>query len=104
MEVAAAGEQEGDVGDRAAGDAGLLAVGDALDHPGEAQHVVGHALAPLAAGLGAGQRLAEVRGGLGQRAGGGLRLLEAGQELAVLLGAVVVELRDHVAQALELRA
>ena len=86
----------------AAGDARLLPVGDALDHAGEAQHVVGHALAPLAAGLGAGQRLAQVAGGLGERAGGRLRLLEPGEQLAVLLGAVAVEARDDVAQPLEL--
>ena len=104
VEVAPAGEEEGDVGDGAAGDARLLAVGDALDHPGVPQDVVGHALAPLAAGLGAGQRLAQVAGGLGQGAGGRLGLLEPREELAVLLGAVAVELGDDVAQALELGA
>ena len=101
-EHAAAGHEERDVGDLAAGDARLLPVADALDHAGVAQHVVGHALAPLAAGLGAGEGLAQVAGGLGERSGGGLRLLEAGDHRAVLRGAVAVEPGDHVAEPLHL--
>ena len=81
---------------------GLLPVADALDHAGVAQHVVGHALAPLAAGLGAGEGLAQVAGGLGERSGGGLRLLEAGEHRAVLRGAVAVEPGHHVAEPLHL--
>ena len=103
VEHAAAGQQEGDVGDGAAGDARLLAVGDALDHAGEAQHVVGHALAPLAAGLGAGEGLAQVAGGLGEGPRGRGGLLQPGQQLAVLLGALLLQRADHVAEPLELR-
>ena len=91
VQHAAAGQQERDVGDRAAGDARLLAVADALDHAGEAQHVVGHALAPLAAGLRAGEGLAQVAGGLGERSGGRLASLRPESSCAVLLGAVAVE-------------
>ena len=42
-------------------DLGLLAVVDVLGEPGEAQHVLGHPLAPLAPGLRVGQRLARAR-------------------------------------------
>ena len=86
-------QQERDVGDGAARQPGLLPVADALDHPRQAQDVVGHPLAPLAAGLGAGQGLAEVLGGLGQGPGGGGGVGQAPHELPVLLGALPVELR-----------
>jgi hypothetical protein len=98
-----AGQEEGDVGDRAPGDAGLLAVGDAFDHARQAQDVVGHALAPLAARLGAGQGLPQVAGGLGEGARGRRGVLEPGDQLTVLLGGVLLELHDDVAQALQLR-
>ena len=52
----------------AAFDRGLLLVVDVLDEPGEPQHVLGHALAPLAAGLRAGERLAQRLGRVGERA------------------------------------
>ena len=45
--------------DRAALDRGLLLVVDVLDEAGEPQHVFGHALAPLAPRLAAGERLAQ---------------------------------------------
>ena len=54
---------------RAAVDLGLLAVVDVLGEPGEAQHVLGHALAPLAASLRVGQRLAQHARRVGERAG-----------------------------------
>ncbi len=96
VQHAALGQQEGDVGDAAAGHAGLAAVVDALDQAGHAQDVVGHALAPLAAGLGAGQRLAQALGGGGQVAGlpGGLG--ELGVQVALLGGPLFLQL-DHQA-------
>ena len=70
-------QQERDVGDAPAGHALLPQVVDALDQAGRPQHVVGHPLAPLPAGLGAGQRLAEALGGLDQVAAVAGRLGEA---------------------------
>ena len=66
------GQVEREVG--AAGDPGvrpaelrLLAVVDVLGEAGEAQHVLGHPLPPLTAGLRAGERFAERPGGVGER-------------------------------------
>ena len=70
--------------------------------PAAAQHVVGHALAPLAAGLGAGQRLAQVLGGLGQGLGAGGGLAQVGDQLPVLLGPLHLQVGHEVAHALEL--
>ena len=70
-------ELEREVGDRpAALDRGLLLVVDVLDEAGEPQHVFGHALAPLAPRLAAGERLAQAVGGVGERARGGRVELE----------------------------
>ena len=52
---------------RATLEPGLLAVVDVLDEPGHAQHVFGHALAPLTARLGAGQGFAQAVGRAGER-------------------------------------
>ena len=94
-------EQEGHVGDAAAGHARLAPVVDALDEPGHAQHVVGHALAPLAPGLRVGQHLAQAVGGLGQvaRLLGGLG--EPGGELAVLGRSLLLETGDQIGDPVE---
>ena len=88
----------------AAVDLGLLAVVDVLGEPGQAQHVLGHPLAPLAAGLRVGQRLAQHAGRVGQRAGdlgvGAQRLVD----LPEALGAGRAELGDQRAEALQLDA
>jgi hypothetical protein len=81
VEHLAAGQQERDVGDGALRRGPLLLVGDALDQAGEAQHVVGHALAPLAAGLGRGEHLAQRAGGGGEQR----RLLVGAHELLAQL-------------------
>ena len=76
-------EQEREVGDRpAALDRGLLLVVDVLDEAGEPQHVFGHALAPLAARLAAGERLAQAVGGVGERASGRSRGTRAARSTA----------------------
>ena len=59
--------------------------------PGQAQHVVGHALAPLAPGLGAGQRLAQAAVVSASRAGSAGGLGRRGEQLAVLVGPVVLQ-------------
>ena len=86
----------------------LLAVLHALDEPGHAQHVLRHALAPLAAGLAAGERLPQaVRGARELGDPGPLGRERAGQLLD--LGAATglelpherghpVELAAHVAE------
>ena len=93
----AARQQEREVGDGAAGGGGLLAVVDALDEAGGAQHVVGHALAPLATGLRAGQGLAQVLGGVGQ-AGcwPSVACSRPVDERAVLLGGSLLQRADHL--------
>src|SRR5207302_10213578 len=73
-----AGQQEREVGDAALTVARLFAVVDVLDEPGRPQHILGHALAPLASALGSCQRLSQALGGLGE--GGGL--LAGGPQLA----------------------
>ncbi len=75
---------EREVGDRAAAlDGDLLLVVDVLDEAGEAEHVFGHALAPLPTGLAARQRLAQALRGVGEVAG---------------LGRVELELLAHLAE------
>ena len=104
VQVLIVGQQEREVGSGAALDRSLLAVVDALAHAGGAQNILGHTLTPLATGLGAGKRLAEVLRGLGEH----LLLLggcfERRDELAVLFGALPLQLRDKVAQLAELVA
>jgi hypothetical protein len=102
VQLATAGERERDVGDRACGGCGLLAVADALDEAGGAQDVVGHALAPLATRLRAGEGLAQRLGAAGEGLGGAQRLCEALLEAALLLGALAAHLVDQRAHALEL--
>ncbi len=99
-----AGQQEGHVGDATAGQAGLAPVVDPLDQAGQAQHVVGHALTPLAPGLGAGQRLAQALGGVGQALALTRRLGQPGHQLAVLQGPVALERGHQVAHPGELGA
>jgi hypothetical protein len=99
VEDEVAGQQEGDVGDRATGQRRLAEVVDALDEAGQPEDIVSHALAPLAAGLGAGQRLAELAGGVGQGGRGAGGLAQAGEDLALLLGPFEAERGDQVAHA-----
>ena len=87
----AAGQQEREVGDGARRRGRLLAVADALDQAGGPQHVVGHALAPLAPRRGVGQRLAQRLGGVGQAGAGRRHLGQAGLDPALLLGPLVLE-------------
>ena len=101
----ALGQVEREVGPAGAAlDLGLLAVVDVLGEPGQAQHVLGHPLAPLAAGLRVGQRLAQHPRRVGERAGdlgvGAQRLVD----LAEALGARRAELGDQRAEALQLGA
>ncbi len=102
MQVLIVGQQEREVGSGAALDRSLLAVVDPLAHAGGAENILGHTLTPLATGLGAGKRLAQVLRGLGEH----LLLLggrfERRDELAVLFGALPLQLRDKVAQTGEL--
>ncbi len=103
MEHPLVGQQEGEVGLGATLDGGLLAVVDALTHARGAQHVLGHPLAPLTPGLRARQRLTQGLGGLGQPlllAGGRLEALD---ELAMLLGPLLLELGDEHPKLAELR-
>ena len=87
VEHDAARQQEREVRDaRPAGDGGLLPVLDAFDEPGELQHVLGHPLTPLAAGLAAGERLAQPLGRLGE------------------LGEALTLLAQHAVEDVELRA
>ena len=72
----------------------LLAVADALDQAGGPQHVVGHALAPLAPRLGVGERLAQRLRGVGQPGADRRHLGEAGLDPAVLLGPLALQ-RGH---------
>ena len=101
----ALGQVEREVGPAgAAVDLGLLAVVDVLGEPGEAQHVLGHPLAPLAPGLRVGQRLAQHARRVGEGAGdlgvGAQRLVD----LPEALGARRAELGDQRAEALQLGA
>ena len=84
------GQEEGEVGDGGpALHRALLAVVDALDEPGHPQDVLGRALAPGAPGLGAGQGLPQAaRSARPPRGWPGDGLLEAGDQLALLGGAV----------------
>ncbi len=82
----------------------LLAVVDVLDEAGEAQHVLGHPLAPLATGLRVGQRLLQRSRGVAQRRGDlGVRA-QRGVDLSEALRAGVAEGGDEVAEAVELAA
>ena len=103
VEHDAAREHEREVGDAgAAGDRGLLAVLDALDEAGELQHVLGHPLAPLAAGLAARQRLAQALGGLGQLGDAFALLAQDAGEHVELRAALVLELLEQVGDPPEL--
>ena len=104
MQLPPAGEHEGEVGHRAGPRGRLLAVAHALDQPGGAQHVVGHALTPLAPGLGAGQCLAQRLGGVGQLAAHRDDLGQAGLHPALLLGALPLEAHHQVGHAGQLAA
>ena len=77
------------------GDRLVPAVVDAVDEAGEAQHVFGHALAPLAARGGARQRLAERLRGVGEDLGVAARLLQLRGELADVLLALALDLVDR---------
>ena len=82
----------------------LLAVVDVLDEAGEAQHVLGHPLAPLSPGLGVGQRFLQRLRGAGQRRGDLGVAAQRGIDLAEPLGAGVAEGGDELAEAVELAA
>ena len=97
-------QQEREVGDGAAGDRPLLAVVDALEQPGEAQDVVGHALAPLAPRLRAGERLPQRLGGAGQLGRRPQRVAQTLHQLAVLCGTITLEAADQVADPRQLVA
>ena len=77
---------------------GLLAVVDVLDEAGEAQHVLGHPLAPLAACLGVGQRLVQRLRRVGQRGGDLGVTAQRGVDLAEALGAGVTEGGDQLTE------
>ena len=81
----------------------LLLVVDVLDEAGQAEHVLGHALAPLAAGLRVGQRLPQAlragREGLGDLGLRPQRLVH----LAELLGVALAQLPDELPEPLHLR-
>ena len=104
MQVLVVGQQEGEIRAGPTLDRSLLSVVDALAHAGRAQDILGHALPPLAAGLGAGERLAQVLGGLGENLLLPGRRFKRLDELAVLLGALLLQLPDEVAQLGELGA
>ena len=104
MELDVARQQEREVGDGAARDRALLAVADALEHAGGAQHVVGHALAPLTARLGTGERGAQRLRRAGELVGRAQRLAQSLHELAVLRGAVTLQRTDEIADPRQLVA
>ena len=73
---------------------------DAVDEAGEAQHVFGHALAPLPACGGARQRLAERLRGLGEHLGLAPRLARAGRCSAPdVLPTLALDLVQHAGEA-----
>ena len=101
----AVGQEEGVVGDLA-GACQLLVtpVVDAVDEPREAQHVVGHALAPLATCRRADERFPERLRGLGE---GARRTAGFGQltgQRARLLAPVTFDPLDQVGERVELAA
>ena len=102
VEHPAARQQEREVGDGARRGGGLLAVADALDEAGRPQHVIGHALAPLAPGPGVGQRLAERLGRVGQPGADLGHLGEARLDPAALLGPLALERRHQLGDPAEL--
>ena len=82
----------------------VAAVVDAVDEAGEAQHVFGHALPPLAARGGARQRLPERLRGVGQHLGLTAGLAELAGQLADVLPPVALDLFHQAVQARELVA
>jgi hypothetical protein len=103
VEEEALREEEGDVGDGAVRQGPLPHVAHALHEPGGSQHVVGHALAPLAPHLRVGEGLAQ-RGGrraeIARLPGGGCDLLA---ELPVVTGTLPLDAHDGGAERLEAR-
>ena len=85
------------------GDRRLLAIVDALAEARRGEHVLGHALAPLATGLRARQRIAQLRGGGVQLHAALGVLLELLDEGAVLAGLVTLQLGDEALHLVELR-
>ena len=99
------GQEEREVGDaRALRDGLLLAVLDAFHEPGEAQHVLGHALAPLAPGLAAGKRLAQALRGGRQLGDTGPLLRQCPRELLDLGAPAGLELPDEGGDLVQLAA
>src|SRR5262249_39829908 len=99
VEDVALGQGEGEVGQRPGSfDGRLLLVVDVLDEAGQAEHVFGHALAPLTTRFGTGERFTETLRGAGQRRRAlgvsGQRGLDAAQGG----GVVTAELLDELAQ------
>ena len=94
-------QEEREVGD-AGVDRALLVVVDALEEAGELQHVLRHALAPLAARLGARQRLAQPLGGLRQLGHVRPLRIERVGELAELAATVGLELAHELVDPLQL--
>ena len=105
VQAEAAGQQERVVGDAAgSGQRLVTAVVDAVDEAGEAQHVFGHALAPLPACGGARQRLAQRLRGLGQHLRLATRRLQLTRELAHVLAPIALGLLDQPVQPRQLLA
>jgi hypothetical protein len=81
---------------------GLLAIVHAFDEARGAQHVFGHAFAPLAPRLGTGQRVAQPLRGVLQRGRDRRGVLEPTQHLAMLFGAILLELGHEIGDPLQL--
>ena len=99
---AAVGHQERVVGPARVAERRLLAVVDAFEQTREPQHVLGHALAPLAARLGARERLAQLLGVLGERGDALVLAPQLVAELAVGLALAAVERAHELAHLVEL--
>ena len=89
------GQQEREVGDPGL-DGVLLAVVDALHEPVETEDVVGHALAPLTARLGARERLSQALRRLCEHRQLLVRVLDRARELAELQLAVALQLAHEL--------
>ena len=96
------GEEERVVGPARAGECRLLAIVDALEETGELQHIFRHAFAPLATHPGAGERLAQLMGVLGEGVQSLVLAPELVRELAERLVAIMLERAHEVADLAEL--
>ena len=91
VQLAVPRHEKGEVGDTAL-HGPLAAVVDVLREPGQAQHVLRHALTPLATSPAVGQRLAQCLGRLGQRGSLFAGLAQPAGQLAELRGPVPLQL------------